>query len=285
MIRTAAHSSFNRLVFLLLLGVFWSVFHAAPACAARPSTLLSKAEREFTSLKKNRALQLKRHNYEKVESRYSRVFSGYPGTKEAAKALLRCGELYTLLYRWNSRKADLDRSRDYYQRLLRDYPRSSQADNAQFEIANLYLLYYDDPARAYREFEQVLKISPKGDMATDARAWTRKLRRYRAEPAAAPAAAPAPGKSSSTASTLLKRADSDFAALRKDSSRQRFRHHYLNVLDRYRRVFEKHPGTVQAETALLRAGELYTLLFRWTALKPDLNSAKHYYQRLVKDYP
>ncbi len=284
MIRTAAHSSFNRLLFLLFLGVSWSVFQAEPACAVRPSTLLSKAEREFASLKKNRSLQLKRHNYEKVEKRYSRVFSGHPGTKEAAKALLRCGELYTLLYRWNSRKDDLDRSRDYYQRLLRDYPRSSQADNAQFQVANLYLLYYDDPARAYREFERVIEISPKGDMASDARAWTRKLRRYRPT-TSAPAAAAVPAPSSSTASGLLKRADGDFAALRKDSRRQRFRHHYLNVLDRYRRVFDKHSGTIQAETALLRAGELYTLLFRWTALKPDLNSAKHYYQRLVKDYP
>jgi N-acetylmuramoyl-L-alanine amidase len=257
-----------------------------PACAARPSTLLSKAEREFTSLKKNRSLQLKRHNYEKVESRYSRVFTGHPETKEAAKALLRCGELYTLLYRWNSRRADLNRSRDYYQRLLREHPRSSLADNAQFELANLSLLYYDDPARAYREFERVLEISPKGDMAADARAWTRKLRRYRSTPSSSAAAdASPPSQSSSAASKLLKRADDDFAALRRDSGRQRFRHHYMNVLDRYRRVFEKHPGTFQAERALLRAGELYTLLFRWTSLKADLNSAKHYYQRLVKDYP
>jgi N-acetylmuramoyl-L-alanine amidase len=285
-IRTAAHSSFNRLLFLLFLGVSWSIFQAVPAVAARPSTLLSKAEREFTNLKKNRSLQLKRHNYEKVESRYSRVFSGHPGTKEAAKALLRCGELYTLLYRWNSRKADLNSSRDYYRRLLRDYPRSSLADNAQFGIANLYLLYYDDPARAYQEFQRVLEIGPKGDMASDARAWTRKLRRYRTAPSApVPTAAPSPTKSSSTASALLQRADREFAALKKDSQRQRFRHHYMNVLDRYRRVFEKHSGTLQAETALLRAGKLYTLLYRWTSLKPDLNSAKHYYQRLVKDYP
>jgi N-acetylmuramoyl-L-alanine amidase len=59
----------------------------------------------------------------------------------------------------------------------------------------------------------------------------------------------------------------------------------MNVLDRYRRVFEKHPDSPEAETALLRAGVLYTLLYRWTSSRPDINSAKHYYQRLIKDYP
>ena len=59
----------------------------------------------------------------------------------------------------------------------------------------------------------------------------------------------------------------------------------IRVLDAYRRVFEKYPATRQGEESLLRAGELLTLLFRWTGQEGDLNQARNYYQRLIQTSP
>lgn len=266
------------------MGTHWLVPAAPVSAASRASTQLGRAEREFTNLKQKRALQRYRHNYTKVEKKYRKVFEGYPGTREAEKALLRCGELYTLLYRWTSGPSNLDLSRKYYQRLLREYPESSLADDAQVAIALLYLNYYNDPVQAYREFDKVGSIAPKGDQAAEAGRWLRKLRRYRDRAMASKP--PSPGRAEEgSAASLLARADREFDKLKKKTSLQRYRHNYEKVLNRYRRVFDTYPGSDEGAKALMRAGELYTLLYKWTGSRSDLNRSKNYYLTLIGDYP
>jgi N-acetylmuramoyl-L-alanine amidase len=88
-----------------------------------------------------------------------------------------------------------------------------------------------------------------------------------------------------TAVDLFARAEEAFTALKNDARAQRQRQNFTRVLESYRGVFEKYPSTPQAERSLLRAGELQTLLFRWTGQEGDLNRAQHYYQRLILNYP
>ena len=92
---------------------------------------------------------------------------------------------------------------------------------------------------------------------------------------AVPATASAPAAGRSTAAELFARAEEAFSALKADTRAQRQRQSFTRVLEAYRRVFEKHPYTRQAERSLLRAGELHTLLFRWTGQEGDLNRAQH----------
>lgn len=288
--RATTDSGLFLVLAVLLLGVVSGTTTPPPANATEVSSLLVKAEREFTVLKRKKSLQKYRHNYEKVEKRLRRVYEGHAKSREAETALLRGGELYTLLYRWTSGRADLDESRRYYRRLIRDYPKSKLVDDAQFAIAFLYLNYYNDPVQAYRELDKVSRLAPKGDKVAEASRWLRKLRRYRPSPSATVkstprAAAKSTSRKSSAAAILLSRAETKFNNLKKKTSLQKYRHNYDNVLSAYRKVFEKHPGSSEAERALLRAGELHTLLFRWTKLKSDLNLAKHYYQRLLESYP
>ncbi len=257
--------------------------------ATGPSALLSKADSQFRSLESRQSLQKYRHNYVKVEKLYRKVFEGYKGTAEAAEALYRCGQLHTLLYRWTSLRSDLDSARDYYGTVLREYPKSRVADDAQVETAFLYLNYFNDPVQSYREFARAAEQYPGGDRAAEAGRWLRKLRRYKAEATASPRRTlpvkASPSSADREASALLSRAENEFGSLRKSSSLQKYRHHYTRVLDLYRRVFDGRPGSGEAQTALFRAGELYALLYRWTSSKSDLNSAKHYYERLARDYP
>jgi N-acetylmuramoyl-L-alanine amidase len=287
--RATTDSGLFLVLAVLLLGVVGTTA-PPPAAATEVSSLLARAEREFTVLKRKKSLQKYRHNYEKIEKRLRRVYEGHAKSREAETALLRGGELYTLLYRWTSGRADLDGSKKYYRRLIRDYPKSNLVDDAQFAIAFLFLNYYNDPVQAYRELEKVSRLAPRGDKVAEAARWLRKLRRYRPSPTAAAKTTPratagSTPRKSSTAATLLSRADRKFADLKKKTSRQKYRHNYDNILREYRKVFEKHPGSSEAERALLQAGELHTLLFRWTKRKSDLNLAKHYYQRLLQDYP
>ncbi|MHB8836706.1 MAG: N-acetylmuramoyl-L-alanine amidase [Candidatus Methylomirabilia bacterium] len=81
------------------------------------------------------------------------------------------------------------------------------------------------------------------------------------------------------------RAEASFQALRESPQAQRQRQNFTSVLEAYRLVFEKFPGTRQGEASLLRAGELLTLLFRWTGRAGDLNQAQNYYERLVQSFP
>lgn len=99
-------------------------------------------------------------------------------------------------------------------------------------------------------------------------------------PSALPAATPPP-----PVVFYYEKAESDFAALRASTNRQKYRENYAMVLERYRKVFEGYPKTRQAELALLRAGQLYTLQYKWTKQKADLNRAQNYYQRLIENYP
>jgi N-acetylmuramoyl-L-alanine amidase len=288
--RATSDSGLFRVLAVLLLGVVFGTTAPPPAAATEVSSLLAGAEREFTVLKRKKSLQKYRHNYEKIEKKLRRVYERHPKSREAETALLRGGELYTFLYRWTSGRGDLDESQRYYRRLIRDYPKSRLVDDAQVAIALLYLNYYNDPVQAYREFEKVSLLSPKGDQVAEASRWLRKLRRYRPSSSSAAKTAPraAAGKAprkSSPAAPLLSRAEKKFNDLKKTTSRQKYRHNYDNVLREYRKVFEKHPGSSEAATALLRAGELHALLFRWTKLQSDLNLARHYYQRLLKSYP
>jgi N-acetylmuramoyl-L-alanine amidase len=90
---------------------------------------------------------------------------------------------------------------------------------------------------------------------------------------------------SAAAAALFAQAEEAFTALKSDARAQRQHQNFMRVLDAYRAVFEKHPATRQAELSLLRAGELYALLYRWTGQEGDLTRAQNYYQRLIQSYP
>jgi len=99
-------------------------------------------------------------------------------------------------------------------------------------------------------------------------------------------AAPAPAaRGSAAALSLFAQAEESFSELRRNAQAQRQRQNFTRVLEAYRLVFEKYPATRQSEESLLRAGELQTLLFRWTGQAGDLNQAQNYYERLIQTSP
>jgi N-acetylmuramoyl-L-alanine amidase len=68
-----------------------------------------------------------------------------------------------------------------------------------------------------------------------------------------------------------------------DSSAKKrtYRHHWLNCIDRYKKVYTEYPASSQAAWALYRSAELYTGMYRTSALGKDLDEAIALYRTLI----
>jgi N-acetylmuramoyl-L-alanine amidase len=74
-------------------------------------------------------------------------------------------------------------------------------------------------------------------------------------------------------------------ALKKDSARRRFRHHWLNVAKVFEQVAAKYPRSQRGADALFTAAELYSDLSRLSQVDRDLDAAVRAYQRVIDSYP
>ncbi|MDY7037969.1 MAG: N-acetylmuramoyl-L-alanine amidase [Thermodesulfobacteriota bacterium] len=83
--------------------------------------------------------------------------------------------MFTKLYRYSGRKADLDEAIDLYMRLVDKHKNHQVADDGQYRIGEIYYHYKKDPTQAYVEFLKVDIKFPAGDMRPKARAMLDKL--------------------------------------------------------------------------------------------------------------
>lgn len=65
------------------------------------------------------------------------------------------------------------------------------------------------------------------------------------------------------------------------AKKRKYRHHWLNCIDRYKKVYTGYPTSSQAAWALYRSAELYTGLYRFSALAKDLDEAIALYRTLI----
>ncbi|MBW2086267.1 MAG: N-acetylmuramoyl-L-alanine amidase [Deltaproteobacteria bacterium] len=84
---------------------------------------------------------------------------------------------------------------------------------------------------------------------------------------------------------LFKYAEQAKTWLDKIKKAHAFRHNWLNVTDRYKRVLKKNPTNRRARQSLLTIGDLYLGLYKRSRLTLDLNKALDYYRRLTKRFP
>lgn len=88
-----------------------------------------------------------------------------------------------------------------------------------------------------------------------------------------------------TQAELYKYAEKSKKALSKNKKRQSYRHHWLNVIDRYKRVIKKNPDTGYAKKSLLASGDLFLGLSKRSRLNSDLEESLDSYRRLIKRFP
>jgi len=84
---------------------------------------------------------------------------------------------------------------------------------------------------------------------------------------------------------LFKYAGQAKVKLDKSKQRQKYRHNWINVIDRYKRVIKKNPNSKYARNSLLIVGDLYLGLYKRSRLSADLDESLDYYRRLTKRFP
>ncbi len=77
----------------------------------------------------------------------------------------------------------------------------------------------------------------------------------------------------------------DYLDLREDPERQRFRHNYLRILDRFEEFVSDHPDHERAPAALYNSGKLAWDLYKVSRVPADLRRARELFVRLADAYP
>ena len=89
----------------------------------------------------------------------------------------------------------------------------------------------------------------------------------------------------SKASVLLARADRCKARLLRSSKKKKYRHNWLRCINRYAKVAKLYPKRGEAAFALYREARLYVMLYRYSGLRKDLESALSINRKIVEKYP
>jgi len=92
-------------------------------------------------------------------------------------------------------------------------------------------------------------------------------------------------KHTSKAGVLLARADQCRIRLLRSSKKKKYRHYWLRCIERYAKVAKLYPKSDEAGLALYREARLYTMLYRYSGLRKDLESALSIHSEIVQKYP
>jgi N-acetylmuramoyl-L-alanine amidase len=151
-------------MFLLFMGG-WA--HAEPPKGA--ASLLAAADRCREALYRSNKSMRYRHQWSKCLGLYEAVYSQYPATDEAPRALYQSARMLMRLYPYSGKKEDLDQAIDLCRRLSEGYRTHRLADDAQYMIGEIVYEHKKDLAQAYVEFLKVEVRFPDGDMRPAAR--------------------------------------------------------------------------------------------------------------------
>ncbi len=130
--------------------------------------LLKKAERSRKALYRSLPRQKYRHNWLSCIRRYEKIYTRYPKTDQAVWAIYQSARLYTGLYSFSGRPADLDRAILLYRRVADKYAKHRLADDAQYRLGEIFYKYKKDLPGACVEFIKVEMRFPAGDMRSKA---------------------------------------------------------------------------------------------------------------------
>lgn len=92
------------------------------------------------------------------------------------------------------------------------------------------------------------------------------------------------GRSGSSPEGLLKYADQCRKSLIQSKSRMKYRHNWLNCINRYQRIVKSFPQSDQAAWALYHSAGMYASLYGYSRLGSDLDEAINLYSKLAKEY-
>lgn len=88
----------------------------------------------------------------------------------------------------------------------------------------------------------------------------------------------------STPVTLLKKADQCRNSLYKSSKRMKYRHNWMNCIEKYENIYNTYPEKEQAVWAMYRSAKMYIKLNKYSGLESDLDKALELFERVTSEY-
>jgi N-acetylmuramoyl-L-alanine amidase len=171
----ARHSTMRKKLTCIFLGILFlasfslGISVTAGKTSGKPQLLLNEASLCRKGLVNSPQKKKFRHNWFECIHRYEKVYTRYPKSDEAVRAMYRSARLFTGLYVYSGLEKDLDKAIDLYRRIIEEHKSHRLADDAQYRIGEIYYRYKKDPAQAYVEFLKVDVRFPSGDMLPKAK--------------------------------------------------------------------------------------------------------------------
>lgn len=93
------------------------------------------------------------------------------------------------------------------------------------------------------------------------------------------------GVSAESAESKYYKADACYKALRKNAAKQKYRHNWMNCIEKYQEAYYHDPSGPWAAAGLFMSGKLYYALSVHSGLTSDIREARDIFERVIKRFP
>ncbi|MDJ0722069.1 MAG: N-acetylmuramoyl-L-alanine amidase [Desulfobacterales bacterium] len=242
---------------IVLALVIAFVSMAGQADAASTRDRFFQAEKAYRELTRSPDRQKYRHHWLRVIEKYETAYEREPDGEWAAASLYRAGIIWLELHRFSGRTADRRMGVERLQSVATQFSRSAYRARAADKLRQMGIKV----ARASAPKQAARAPAPK-----------------KAVRAPAPKNDPGGRKHYVTAERCRQK-------LEKNPRRKKHRDVWLTCIDHYEAAFEADRKGETAAQSLLRTGELYLGLSRYSRSDADRDNGMRFLKRVARDYP
>lgn len=94
-----------------------------------------------------------------------------------------------------------------------------------------------------------------------------------------------PVLSAVTEEGLYQKARESYYSLKRSKEKKKFRHNWIKVVNRYKKVYDRYPGGKRGDESLYMAAKLYLELNPYSGMDRDLKRSNGLFRELVSKYP
>jgi N-acetylmuramoyl-L-alanine amidase len=204
------------------------------------------AEACYKKLRNSPAKMKYRENWMRCIKKFQRVYRLDPVGSWAPAGLYMSGNLYQELAKRSGRKSDLQEAQDIFERIIKRYPSSRYRNKAALKLRRL------------SETQSAEKT-------------------------------PLPNKSAKTsgrsAADKYHAAESCYSNLKQDSSKKKYRHNWMQCIEKFYDSYRTDPNGSKAAAGLFMTGKLYADLYGYSNQQSDLRAAHTMYERIIDKFP
>ena len=205
-----------------------------------------RAETCYKKLRNSRAKMKYRDNWLNCIEKFQLVYSLEPSGPWAPAGLYMSGKLYQQLAKYSQRKSDQQEARDLFERITKRFPNSRYRGKAAAEIRALS-----------SHTSSKVKSTKKNTVQTTKQSDEKKFQA----------------------------AESCYNRLRQNPKKMKYRHNWLQCIEKYYYIYRKNPSGEKAADSLFMTAKLYGDLYQHSKRQSDLRAAHTMYTLVIDKFP